>query len=523
MKLNIEDLPLDKIHPSKDNPRSNTDPNIKQLAASIETVGVICPIAVTKNSKNGIYEIIYGERRYRASLLAKKKTIPSIIITSTEKDVTLARAAENKNRLEIDPFAESVGVGEMMKTMNMKEIAAVLGMPIQAVRLRANLSLLLPEFHDQIKKDRKAQKLNSQMNPGIGMHNWPIHYFELIARYPEPAQKRTLSWGINSYHVPSLAQVERILGEQETPLADATWDVSDASLGKAGPCTECEKRKSIVHDLFEKVKANTPADKDTCQDVVCFRRKRDIAQGRQLKELKDKHNAIVVSLCDKYHITYDLQEKVSAKAAGFAKASNQGIETYWEIRNKKEAPKAAESLITKDGKLILGIKLGTYQKPSGSTTITPHDTVGYWKQQWEHRTKLIAQSQCMEIIRDRTHDDLLPKTRLEIFCALTQEGVAVNKVGLPKALSKFTENSIYENLIWLWEFMITDMIEREGYNTPFRNLKEADEFYKTIDVDFSQVVREVREKNPIPEILKDLQSHDKQPEKTPNVYDYLDK
>ena len=76
------DLDITAVHPSADNHRKTfNDTSLQELADSIREVGVLQAIAVRPRTAGG-YEIIYGERRYRASLLAGAKTIKATIFPS---------------------------------------------------------------------------------------------------------------------------------------------------------------------------------------------------------------------------------------------------------------------------------------------------------------------------------------------------------------------------------------------------------------------------------------------------------
>ena len=102
------DLDITAVHPSADNHRKTfNDTSLQELADSIREVGVLQAIAVRERTAGG-YEIIYGERRYRASLLAGVKTIKATIydhITDDEaEDMSLS---ENLQREQVCPTEEA--------------------------------------------------------------------------------------------------------------------------------------------------------------------------------------------------------------------------------------------------------------------------------------------------------------------------------------------------------------------------------------------------------------------------------
>jgi ParB family chromosome partitioning protein len=96
------ELPLEQVTPNPRQPRTHFDPETLQgLAATIEQHGVLQPILVREVAPDA-YEIIAGERRYRASQLAGQGTIPAVV-TSTEDPAVLA-LLENVQREDLDPF-----------------------------------------------------------------------------------------------------------------------------------------------------------------------------------------------------------------------------------------------------------------------------------------------------------------------------------------------------------------------------------------------------------------------------------
>ncbi|MCA6085078.1 ParB/RepB/Spo0J family partition protein [Candidatus Endomicrobiellum agilis] len=102
-------IPLDKIKPSRFQPRNKFDETkLQELADSIKKYGLVQPILVAASAVSGEYEIIAGERRYRASKLAGDKNIKAIVKRSADDkqkfDMTLI---ENLQREDLDPIEEA--------------------------------------------------------------------------------------------------------------------------------------------------------------------------------------------------------------------------------------------------------------------------------------------------------------------------------------------------------------------------------------------------------------------------------
>lgn len=124
----IEDIPLSKIIAKKDQPRKEFErEQLEELAKSIEIHGVIQPIILRKKEKK--YEIIAGERRFRASKIAGKKEIPSIIIEIDDEGAAKFALIENIQREDLNPIEEATGYKRLMEEFDLKqeELAQAVG------------------------------------------------------------------------------------------------------------------------------------------------------------------------------------------------------------------------------------------------------------------------------------------------------------------------------------------------------------------------------------------------------------
>src|SRR5712692_42920 len=101
-------IPLDLIDPNSEQPRTSLG-NIEELAASIREKGVLEPILVRTVGPNR-YQIISGERRYRAASLAGLDEIPAIELDADDKETLEIALIENIQRKDLTPFEESEGL-----------------------------------------------------------------------------------------------------------------------------------------------------------------------------------------------------------------------------------------------------------------------------------------------------------------------------------------------------------------------------------------------------------------------------
>lgn len=110
----VRELKLTEVEPRANQPRKHFDrEQLQLLANSIAQHGVIQPIIVTEN-KNGTYSIIAGERRWRASKLAGKTTIPAVVRSYDELQTAEVSLIENLQREDLNPIEEALGYQSLM-------------------------------------------------------------------------------------------------------------------------------------------------------------------------------------------------------------------------------------------------------------------------------------------------------------------------------------------------------------------------------------------------------------------------
>ena len=100
----IGEIELDKIHANPNQPRREfNEEALQELAESIKELGVIQPLTLRKNDDNS-YQVIAGERRFRASQLAGKNSIPAYILNANDKDTMEMALIENIQREDLNPL-----------------------------------------------------------------------------------------------------------------------------------------------------------------------------------------------------------------------------------------------------------------------------------------------------------------------------------------------------------------------------------------------------------------------------------
>lgn len=124
-------IPIEQIYPNPDQPRRTFDDQaMDDLTASISEKGVIQPLIVRqKEGRNGSYEIVAGERRWRASQRAKLHEVPVIIREFTDVEVLEVAIIENIQRSDLNAIDEAAGYKQLMEKFGrtQEEMGKVLG------------------------------------------------------------------------------------------------------------------------------------------------------------------------------------------------------------------------------------------------------------------------------------------------------------------------------------------------------------------------------------------------------------
>jgi ParB family transcriptional regulator, chromosome partitioning protein len=142
----IEQIPIGQLQANPYQPRKHFDEKaLSELSASIQRHGVVQPLVVTP-VKDGVYTLIAGERRWRASQLAGLKTVPALIRSSEELEQLEVALIENVQRVDLSPLEQAVSIERLHEQFSLSydEIAKRLGKANSTVNNTVRL-LRLPE------------------------------------------------------------------------------------------------------------------------------------------------------------------------------------------------------------------------------------------------------------------------------------------------------------------------------------------------------------------------------------------
>ena len=204
-------LPIYKVEPNPEQPRQDFDPDeLQTLADSIATHGIVQPLTVRELS-NGYYQIIAGERRWRAARLANLSEVPAVIIEADDRKTMELALIENLQRQDLNPVEEALGYQTLMQDygLTQEDTAKQVGKSRPAVANALRLLSLGPDLLALVRsgqlsagharavlslKSEKAQKEAAQKIIALGLS---VRQAELLCknmgREPIPKKEVTLA------------------------------------------------------------------------------------------------------------------------------------------------------------------------------------------------------------------------------------------------------------------------------------------------------------------------------------------
>lgn len=252
-----------KLRRSPDNRKRFNEQALQELAASIKSMGVAQPILIRPVTPTAEepeeFEIVAGERRFRASKLAGMTTIPAMCRNLSNLDAAKIRILENLQREDPHPIEEAEGYQQLMLQhgYSADQLAEEIKKSRAYIYGRLKLCALTTEVREQFLEDKI-----------------PASTALLIARIPVPAlqvkalNEITQPWGPHSEPLSYRKAVEHIQKRYMLDLSTAIFKLKDSNLlASAGACTRCPKRTGNAPDLYPSLSA------DVCTDPDCFAEK----------------------------------------------------------------------------------------------------------------------------------------------------------------------------------------------------------------------------------------------------------
>lgn len=287
--------PLALIVPSTTNPRKTFDAaKLAELAASIAAMGVHQPVLLRPLPAHRLedtarlqprpeYELVCGERRYRASCTAKVATIPAMVRDLTDDQVLEIQIVENLERDDLTELEEAEGYEALMKHTGMSadQVADKIHKSRSYVYGRLKLLDLCQEARTSL-RDRTIDASRALVVARIPDEKLQIKAMKEIVQGLTP---------YGSVHEPmtyrqALAHVQRNF---MLNLSTAKFKITDESLLEgAGSCKTCTKRTGHDPDLFSDIKGA-----DVCTDPPCFHRKEEAHTAQLVEAAKAKGQTVI--------------------------------------------------------------------------------------------------------------------------------------------------------------------------------------------------------------------------------------
>ncbi|PHR11280.1 MAG: partitioning protein [Aequorivita sp.] len=270
--LQIQNLAIGKIKPDPEQPRKTfSEDALQQLAESIDKHGVLQPITVRQLNEH--YVIVMGERRYRASMLAGKNTIPCIVRTYKNSDVLEVQIIENLQRQDVEPTEEAEAIAYLREKYAPTEIAKRLGRTDNFIRQRLKLAGLIEGFKHFVRNGEMTISL------GVGV--------ALFVPEEQQMMLETMGKDFNAH------QINRMIKDQTYDLEKVSFDVTDKKLvPKAGSCVECPFNAANQGNLFGDGKM-------VCTKSSCYESKKN-KSFLNLIEKSKKENVLLIPEIRKY-------------------------------------------------------------------------------------------------------------------------------------------------------------------------------------------------------------------------------
>jgi ParB/RepB/Spo0J family partition protein len=266
-------LPTKDLHASKTNPRKHFDKKqMDDLILSIKEKSIVVPLLV-RTVEHG-YEVVAGERRFRAAQELKLEEVPCIVRDLTDEQALEIQVIENLQREDVHPLDEAEGFAQLMAKGNYtpEMIGGKVGKSVSWVYQSLKLNDLIPELKEKFWK--------GDINRSHGL---------LLSRVPAEIQKEVAKNAVNGYKEVSLINIRHAIDKCQISLSSGGFKKDDESLlPSAGACNQCNKRTGFHPSLFPELKKN-----DMCLDTKCFYKKLELFTKQKVEELEEKGLTVV--------------------------------------------------------------------------------------------------------------------------------------------------------------------------------------------------------------------------------------
>lgn len=226
----VQNLPIEHLTPNPDQPRRDFDPvALTELTRSIERDGIIQPIIVRKAAAN-TYQIIAGERRWRAAKAAGLKEVPVIVRTADDQQVLELALVENIQREDLNPIELAIAFHRMASELGMShdQIGNKTGKERTTITNAVRLLQLPQEIQDMIASRRLSagharallkfdeEQIQREIASRCVVEGWSVRQIEEFTRAKPPSQRKAKTKPTDASLDPNVKfavqELERVLG-----------------------------------------------------------------------------------------------------------------------------------------------------------------------------------------------------------------------------------------------------------------------------------------------------------------------
>ena len=215
---------ITKVEPNRNQPRKRFDEDaLQELSDSIKLHGVLFPILVV--NRGDYYEIVAGERRWRAAKMAGLKEVPVIIREYTEKEISVISLIENTQRTDLNAIEEARAYKSLIEEYNLKqdELAEEVSKSRTAITNSMRLLKLSSNVQDMVIED--------MISPG---------HARALLSIEDPDEQYELAQRVMDEKL-SVRDIEKIVKAKNKPKIEKKKN---------------EKQEALYHDIEEKLKAS---------------------------------------------------------------------------------------------------------------------------------------------------------------------------------------------------------------------------------------------------------------------------
>ena len=251
----IGEIEIAKIHANPHQPRRDfNEEALQELADSISELGVIQPITLRKE-EDGSYMIIAGERRFRASQLAGKTTIPAYILSANEKDTMEMALIENIQREDLNPLEIALAYQQLIEQHNLSQEQlskrvgkgrATIANFLRLLKLPGNIQVAL--------KEKQIDMGHAKALLSLPSHADQIRIFNEIIK--------------NGYSVRDVEELVRNVKEENAPA-------TKANTGKKQDDTYHQLKKHLTH-FFQTPVQLTCSEKGNGKISIKFKNEQEL-------------------------------------------------------------------------------------------------------------------------------------------------------------------------------------------------------------------------------------------------------